>query len=571
DLRPEIPHARSLGQSQTRRHAFRRLIYSRSFVSFRATHPRQSGCRLRWTNQFGYDSAKHLTSVTAPGGTFTYTLGAANAASPLPKKVLLGNTSYITNTYTYDSMARLTGTYLKTSANVLTNKHEYSYTAGNQRTQQTFMDAATYGYTYDNIGQLTNADSSVAAQDRKYVYDAAWNLNYRTNNTTTYSFKVDGKNQLTNATPVGAQTYDDNGNVTFSAGIADGFSYDDENQLQNWYHYDGGYNGDGSPTDSKDKRTEFIYDGKGRLRKRVEYTTDGSVWIVSSETRYLYDGMRVIQERNSSNTPTVAYTRGTDLSGSLEGAGGIGGLLGRSHAYQSGSGSWTNHNVYHADGNGNVTYMLNSSQSVVANYRYDPFGNAITASGTLSGANVYRFSSKEIHVNSGLYYYGYRFYHPNLQRWLNRDPIGERGGLNLFEFAGNDPVDLFDRFGLFVTPTDFPPGGGHNTVICFNGKLTIQNKNKGPDRKCTGEHEYSHLQDWLKRYGDGVCKGQNNGTVPVGGDGYLEFLRQSECKAFKAGKKCREDLLTHCKKKDKAAIQAGIDRDNQGLKDNKCN
>jgi RHS repeat-associated protein len=188
----------------------------------------------------------------------------------------------------------------------------------------------------------------------------------------------------------------------------------------------------------------------------------------------------------------------------------------------------------------------------------------------MAEANLYRFSSKEAHPNSGLTYYLYRFYDPSLQRWVNRDPIGERGGLNLYEFAWNDPVDLFDRFGLYVAPTDFPPAGDANTIICYNGKLTIQNKNKGPDRKCTGEHEYRHLKDWLERYGEDVCKGQKNGTTPVGGEGYEEFRRQSECKAFKAGKECREGLLKNCNEKDKAAIQAGIDRDNQGLKDNKC-
>ena len=139
------------------------------------------------------------------------------------------------------------------------------------------------------------------------------------------------------------------------------------------------------------------------------------------------NGIRVIQERDVSNTPTVSYTRGSDLSGSLEGAGGIGGLLARSHAYQSGSGSFTNHNFYHCDGGGNITYMVNSSQSMVASYRYDPFGNTISSSGTLASANVYRFSSKERHANSGMYYYGYRFYDPNLQRWLNRDPLGDIG------------------------------------------------------------------------------------------------------------------------------------------------
>ena len=113
---------------------------------------------------------------------------------------------------------------------------------------------------------------------------------------------------------------------------------------------------------------------------------------------YIYDGKRVIQERIGGNTPQVSYTRGTDLSGSLEGAGGIGGLLARSSGYSSGN--WTSHAYYHADGNGNITCLMDTNQSVVASYRYDPFGNTISQSGSLADANVYRFSSKEIHANS---------------------------------------------------------------------------------------------------------------------------------------------------------------------------
>jgi RHS repeat-associated protein len=304
---------------------------------------------------------------------------------------------------------------------------------------------------------LKVADSTVASEDRSYGYDAGWNLNKRTNNLTVYAFSVDNKNQLTNGT-FGPFTYDDNGNVTFRASASWGFSYDAENQLGNWYYYDSSTNGNGQPTSAGDLRTEFVYDGRGRLRKRVEYTVSGFPysWTVSTETRYVYDGMRVIQERNSGNTPTVSYTRGSDLSGALEGAGGIGGLLARSHGYSSGS--WTNHNFYHADGNGNITYMVNSSQSVVASYRYDPFGNLVSApSGSLASANVYRFSSKEIHLNSGMYYYGYRFYDPNLQRWLNRDPIEENGGINLYGYVANSPLDSIDLFGLQLwyctTPT----------------------------------------------------------------------------------------------------------------------
>src|SRR5204863_5592161 len=140
---------------------------------------------------------------------------------------------------------------------------------------------------------------------------------------------------------------------------------------------------------------EFTYDGRGRLRKRIEYTwLDPYGWYGGVETRYVYDGMRVIQERDGSNTPTVAYTRGSDLSGSLEGAGGIGGMLARSDGYSSGS--WSTHNAYHADGNGNITYLVNSSQTVAASYRYDPYGNTISSSGILAAANEYRFSSKMV-------------------------------------------------------------------------------------------------------------------------------------------------------------------------------
>src|SRR5207245_3231170 len=99
---------------------------------------------------------------------------------------------------------------------------------------------------------------------------------------------------------------------------------------------------------------------------------------------------------------------------------------------------------YHADSNGNITYLVNSSQTVAASYRYDPFGNTMSSSGTLASANVYRFSSKEIHVNSGMYYYLYRFYDPSLQRWINRAPIEEEGGINLYGFAATSPISAYD-------------------------------------------------------------------------------------------------------------------------------
>jgi hypothetical protein len=67
---------------------------------------------------------------------------------------------------------------------------------------------------------------------------------------------------------------------------------------------------------------EFTYDGQGRLRVKKDYTWSAGNWALAAETRYLYDGLLLVQERNGANTPTVTYTRGRDLSGTLAGGGG---------------------------------------------------------------------------------------------------------------------------------------------------------------------------------------------------------------------------------------------------------
>jgi RHS repeat-associated protein len=196
------------------------------------------------------------------------------------------------------------------------------------------------------------------------------------------------------------------------------------------------------------KRAARAGNRPGRVRQRTQYNSAGGTnWTFSSQTTYLYDGRRVIQERNGT-APLVAYTRGHDLAGSLEGAGGIGGLMARTHGYSAGT--WSTHHYYHADGNGNVTYLVNSSQGLGCSYRYRPYGELLSSStGTLSAsANAYRFSSKEWMNTSGLYYYGYRFYQPTLQRWINRDPIMEEGGVNLYTYAFNEPAAKVDATGL---------------------------------------------------------------------------------------------------------------------------
>jgi type VI secretion system secreted protein VgrG len=118
------------------------------------------------------------------------------------------------------------------------------------------------------------------------------------------------------------------------------------------------------------------------------------------------------------------------------------------------------------------------------------------------------------------------------------------------------------------TPVPIPPGD--DSIVCRGGKLVLQINDTGPDRSCTEAHEGSHVQDWKNRYGEDLCSGVPDGSLPVGGENYTEFLRQSECKAYKVGKACREKFIKTAQEKDKPGIQRSIDRDNAQIKANKC-
>ncbi|NLH74206.1 MAG: RHS repeat-associated core domain-containing protein [Verrucomicrobia bacterium] len=297
------------------------------------------------------------------------------------------------------------------------------------------------------------------SQKWSYGYDSAQNLVKRTNNTTVETFTVNVLNQLT-LIPDSVPSYDRRGNLV--SRVASGnipwkelyYSYDHENRLtcvQTDTYY---------TPESYRFKVEFVYDGLSRLRIKRNYIWSGGGWYGSGgETRYLYDmsaggaaGMLIVQERDGANWPTVTYTRGRDLSGTVDGAGGIGGLLARSHGYSSGS--WAYHNFYHSDGNGNVTALADSGGTLQASYIYDPYGRYLTGTGTLLTSNVMRFSSKPwvsflgTSATSGLYYYGYRFYDTYLQRWVNRDPIPISATMNLYAFAQNSAYLYRDFWGL---------------------------------------------------------------------------------------------------------------------------
>jgi RHS repeat-associated protein len=95
---------------------------------------------------------------------------------------------------------------------------------------------------------------------------------------------------------------------------------------------------------------------------------------------------------------------------------------------------------------GNIVLATDTNGHEAATYRYTPFGRLTTATGEFKSR--YLFSSKEYDDEVGLYYYGYRYYQPDRGRWLTRDPIGERGGQNLYLFVNNNPQWFVDPLGL---------------------------------------------------------------------------------------------------------------------------
>jgi RHS repeat-associated protein len=189
---------------------------------------------------------------------------------------------------------------------------------------------------------------------------------------------------------------------------------------------------------------------------RAAYRWLGSNAYETVETgTYLYDGWNNIRELTHSQTHTLtnSYIWGLDLSGTLQGAGGIGGLLAASLG-----GTTSVSSVFFAyDGNGNVTDLVDTNGALVAHYEFDPFGRMVAAEGDEASSNPFRFSTKHWDDATGLGYWGYRWYEPESGRWTSKDRIAEMGGRNLYRYVGNAIMNAIDVLGLIQLsdpPTD---------------------------------------------------------------------------------------------------------------------
>lgn len=185
------------------------------------------------------------------------------------------------------------------------------------------------------------------------------------------------------------------------------------------------------------KVAEHQYDAFGR---RVRKITPNAV------RTFVYDGwlpLLEIVEYTGGRVERIDYCWGKDISGTLDGAGGVGGLLylrrDRSEVF-----------IPLFDATGNVLHYIDASGNVVASYVYDAFGNTVAKDGPMANEFHMRFATRYYDDESQLYYFGKRFYSPRLSRWMSRDPEGEDGGLNLYVSCHNDMVNNVDPLGTYT-------------------------------------------------------------------------------------------------------------------------
>jgi RHS repeat-associated protein len=493
-------------------------------------------------SSMSYDAASRLSTVSDGTNSATY-FYVANSSLVDHIVFARGNTNVMTNQNTYDNLNRLTGTSSALSYNYQYNLAGqrtkvtqlidgsywlYVYDALGQliSAKKFFWDGTPYagqqfGFGFDTIGNRTSTlaggDSTGAnLRQANYANNA---LNQITSRDVpgyvdimglalaTNTVSVNGSNayrkweyfreqvpinNTNNAVwanvTVTTQTATNSGSL-FVARTPENFGYDaDGNQLS-----DGRFNYTwdaenrlisaaslaGAPAASMSSNV-FAYDYMGRRIQKVVSTwnTASNAYVVSYTNKFVYDGWNVVAILDGSNNVLYTCTWGTDMSGSMQGAGGVGGLL--SITVCAGSNAGTYFCCY--DGNGNIVALVNAATgAVAANYEYGPFGELIRATGPMAKLNPFMFSTKFYDWESGLYYYGYRYYNPSTGRWLSRDPIEElsfrRSYLkslkrddsfelqsrmpdgNIYAFLQNDSIDWYDVNGLLAGPPTLPGPG----------------------------------------------------------------------------------------------------------------
>jgi RHS repeat-associated protein len=423
----------------------------------------------RMTTTKSYDFLNRLTSISSVGTSstssqFAYNYNSANQRT----RATLNDGSYWL--YEYDSLGQVSSgkKYWYDGTPVAGQQFEYAFDDIGNRTQtkaggdEVGLSLRESLYSANNLNQYTNRDvpgyvdilglsfatnsvtvnSQTAYRKGEYFRKELPVNNNSASLWTNIIVAATGQTSVTGNLFVAKSPelfgYDADGNMTNDGRWA--LSWDAENRLTKAESLSSG------PTASK-RKVVWEFDAKGRRIRQT--TSDGSSgsYIVTEDLKFIADGWRHLAELDATNNALVrAYAWGLDLSESMDGAGGVGGLL-MLNSVANGA------HFYAYDGNGNVVALVKGTDGTTrANYEYDPFGQVLRATGATANENRFQFSTKRCDRTTDFELYEFRARRSDLA-WLSRDPSSEKGGPNLYGFVLNRPVDRIDVLGLF-SPED---------------------------------------------------------------------------------------------------------------------
>ena len=419
---------------------------------------------------FAYDANNRITGITDSNSRviqYTYDADGNRTAMITPD----GRTI----TYSYDNSSLL--------ANITTSlgNFAFAYDPNNRRITRTLPNGATSTYNYDENSRLTGiqtAKNQNAIDSTTYTHDNVGNRITKVTPQESWSFDYDNIYRLTQATPTGGihqpetYTYDQVGNRLTKANEeppqgneTTTYAYDDENRLT----------GVSITQNNKNKQLTFAYDPFGRRISRTlvkdEIGTDcDNPNICPRTTTYVYDNQNIILEYNSSNEIQTRYTHGPNVDEPL--------------AVEVKSGENFIPYYYHADGLGSITALTDTQGAVVQRYEYDTFGNpTITTQGNIN--QPVTFTGREYDSETGMYFYRARYYDPKAGRFVTKDPIGFKGGINVYAYVKNNPVNKIDPWGLIWVTTGYDYHGVGNWARWYFNRI-VEQIGKGLDLNFPG-------------------------------------------------------------------------------------